>query len=187
MSDKFNKQSFLELVKQRTSCRSYRADPVPKEALEKMVEAARLAPSACNRQPWRFAVITDPDVRARLIDKSFLPGIPMRWAENAGAIIALGMKRSPITHQIANKISGVDYPLLDLGIAGEHLVLQAEELGLGTCWIGWINPKKARRIIGWPRSIEVVSLITVGIPDGERQTRSRLSADDITTWIGSIP
>lgn len=178
-----NKEPFLELVKHRTSCRAYRPDPVPKEALEKMVEAARLAPSACNRQPWRFAVVTDSATRMRLINESFLPGIPMRWAEHAGAIIALGMKRSPLTHQIANKISGVDYPLLDLGIAGEHLVLQAEELGLGTCWIGWIKPKAARRIIGWPRSIEVVSLITIGWPDGERQTRPRQSIDDITTWI----
>jgi len=178
-----DKQPFLELVKHRTSCRSYRPEPVADCALEQMIEAARLAPSACNRQPWRFAVVTDPAVRLRLINEAFLPGIPMRWAENAGAVIALGMKRSPLTHQIANRISGVDYPLLDVGIAGEHLVLQAEELGFGTCWIGWINPKKARRIIGWPRSIEVVSLITVGVPDGDRRTRPRLSADEITTQI----
>lgn len=148
-----------------------------------MIEAARLAPSACNRQPWHFAVVTDEVMRMQLINKAFLPGIPMRWAENAGAIIALGMKRTTLTHQIATKISGVDYPLIDMGIAGEHLVLQAEELGLGTCWIGWINPKIARRVIGWPRPVEVVSLITVGWPDGERQTRPRRCIDEITTWI----
>ncbi|QHI69706.1 nitroreductase family protein [Tichowtungia aerotolerans] len=176
-------QPFLDLVKHRTSCRSYRPEPAPKEALEKMIEAARMAPSACNRQPWQFAVVTDKSVQMQLISKAFLPGIPMRWAEHAGAIIALGMKRTTLTHQIATKISGVDYPLLDMGIAGEHLVLQAEELGLGTCWIGWIKPKIARRIVGWPRSIEVVSLITVGRPDGERQTRPRRSIDEITKWI----
>ena len=176
-------QPFIELVKHRTSCRAYRPEPVPQEALKKMIEAAQLAPSACNRQPWRFAVVTDHAIRMRLINESFLPGIPMRWAENAGAIIALGMKRSLVTHQVANKISGVDYPLLDVGIAGEHLVLQAEELGLGSCWIGWMKPKTVRRIIGWPRSIEVVSLITVGWPDGERNLRPRLSTDEITTWI----
>ncbi len=178
-----SKRPFLDLVKHRTSCRSYRPEPVSKAHVEQMLEAARLAPSACNRQPWRFAIIIDESVRMRLINESFLPGIPMRWAENAGAIIALGMQRSALTHQVATKVSGVDYPLIDMGIAGEHLVLQAEELGLGTCWIGWIKPKVVRRVIGWPRSVEVVSLITVGWPDGERQTRPRHSLDEITTWL----
>jgi nitroreductase len=152
--------------------------------LELMLEAARLAPSACNKQPWRFAVVEDQAVRLRLIDEAFLKGIPMKWASNAGAIIALGMAKSAITHRIAPKISGVDYPLLDLGIAGEHLVLQAEELGLGACWIGWIKPKKVREIVKWPRSIEPVSLITVGWPSSEdRKHRPRLDAVAIAKWI----
>jgi nitroreductase len=176
-------KSFIELVKHRTSCRSYEPRPVLREHLELMLEAARLAPSACNKQPWRFAVVEDEAIRMRLINESFLKGIPMRWAENAGAIIALGMEKSVITHKVATKISGVDYPLLDLGIAGEHLVLQAEELGLGTCWIGWIKPKKVRKIVGWPRSIEPVSLITVGWPATESKTRPRLTSEDITKWI----
>jgi nitroreductase len=175
---------FTDLVKQRTSCRAYEPKPVPKEHLELMLEAARLAPSACNKQPWRFVVVEDEATRMRLINEGFLAGIPMKWAVNAGAIIALGMEKSAITHKIAPKISGVDYPLLDLGIAGEHLVLQAEELGLGTCWIGWIKPREVRRIAGWPRSIEPVSLITVGWPDSsERKVRPRLPFEDIVKWI----
>ena len=172
------------MVKQRTSCRSYDPKPVPREHLELMLEAARLAPSACNKQPWRFVVVQDEATRMRLIEEAFLAGIPMKWAADAGSIIALGMEKSAITHKIAPKISGVDYPLLDLGIAGEHLVLQAEELGLGTCWIGWIKPKEVRRIVGWPRSIEPVSLITVGWPASEeRKSRPRLSMEDIARWI----
>ena len=152
--------------------------------MELMLEAARLAPSACNKQPWRFAVVTDEAIRMRLINESFLAGIPMKWAENAGAIIALGMEKSAITHRIAPKISGVDYPLLDLGIAGEHLVLQAEELGVGTCWIGWIKPKVVRKIVGWPRGIMPVGLITVGWPvSKDWKTRPRLTADKIAKWI----
>lgn len=148
-----------------------------------MLEAARLAPSACNKQPWRFAVVIDEAARRRLIGEAFLTGIPMKWAANAGAIIALGMEKSTITHKIAPKISGVDYPLLDLGIAGEHLVLQAEELGLGTCWIGWIKPKAVRRIVGWPRMIEPAALITVGRPTGDRKTRPRLEQNETVKWI----
>ena len=177
-------EPFINLVKQRTSCRSYDPKPVPREHLELMLEAARLAPSACNKQPWRFVVVQDEATRMRLIEEAFLAGIPMKWAADAGAIIALGMEKSAITHRIAPKISGVDYPLLDLGITGEHLVLQAEELGLGTCWIGWIRPKEVRRIVGWPRSIEAVSLITVGWPASEeRKSRPRLSLEDITRWL----
>jgi len=177
-------QPFIELVKQRSSCRAYEPRPVPKEHLELMLEAARLAPSACNRQPWRFAVVREEATRMRLVNEAFLAGIPMKWAARAGAIIALGMEKSAITHRIAPRISGVDYPLLDLGIAGEHLVLQAEELGLGTCWIGWIKPKEVRRILNWPRSIEPVSLVTVGWPSaGSRRSRSRMPLDEITKWI----
>lgn len=177
-------QSFIELVKHRTSCRSYEPKPIPRKHLELMLEAARLAPSACNKQPWRFAVVEDVTTRLQIIDKAFLKGIPMRWAANAGAIIALGMQKSAVTHKIAPRISGVDYPLLDLGIAGEHLVLQAEELGLGTCWIGWIRPKAVRRIVGWPRDIDPVSLITVGWPVlKDWKTRPRLDQEEITKWL----
>lgn len=175
---------FFNLVKYRTSCRSYEPRPVPREHLEQMLEAARLAPSACNKQPWRFAVVEDEAVRMRLVKEAFLTGIPMKWAANAGAIIALGMEKSAITHKIAPKISGVNYPLLDLGIAGEHLVLQAEELGLGSCWIGWIKPKAVQEIVGWPRSIKPVGMITVGWPaSGERNIRPRLEHKDIVKWI----
>lgn len=177
-------QPFIELVRRRTSCRAYEPKPIPREHLELMLEAARLAPSACNKQPWRFIVVQDEETRMRLINEAFLAGIPMKWAVNAGAIIALGMEKSAITHKVAPKISGVDYPLLDLGIAGEHLVLQAEELGLRSCWIGWIKPKKVREIIEWPRGIEPVSLITVGWPASEERThRPRLSCDEISKWI----
>jgi len=176
--------TFIDLVRRRTSCRAYDRKPVPKEHLELMLEAARVAPSACNRQPWRFAMVTEEVPREQLVNQAFLKGISMKWALGAGAIIALGMEKSTLTHKIAPKISGVDYPLLDLGIAGEHLVLQAEELGLGTCWIGWIRPKIIRRIIGWPRSIDPVALITVGWPASiERIKRPRMESSDIAKWL----
>lgn len=184
MQNILSKQPFLDLVRHRTSCRAYEDRLVEREYLECMLEAARLAPSACNKQPWRFAVVQDKTLRLRLVEEAFITGIPMRWACDASAMIALGMQKSTITHRIAPKISGVDYPLLDLGIAGEHLVLQAEELGLGTCWIGWIKPKVVRRLVQWPSSIEPVALITVGWPDLSRRTeRPRLTGEQLATWL----
>ncbi|MDH3982190.1 MAG: nitroreductase family protein [Kiritimatiellaceae bacterium] len=177
-------ETFISLVKQRVSCRAYDPKPVPREHLELMLEAARVAPSACNKQPWRFAVVQDETARMRLVNESFRFGLDMKWAANAGAIIALGVRRKGIVHKVGTKISGVEYPQIDLGIAGEHLVLQAEELGLGTCWIGWINQKAVRNIVGWSKEIDPMGLITVGWPaSSERKTRPRYAMDEIATWI----
>lgn len=178
-----SKSRFGELVARRFSCRSYRPDPVPHASIELILEAARLAPSACNRQPWRFAVVTDVALRARLLDEGLLPGLGMSWAETAPVILVLGIKKSLLTHRVAPLLSRVEYPLLDMGIAGEQAVLQATELGLGTCWIGWIRPKEIRRILDWPSDILPQALITVGWPAScpERAT-PRLSLDEIVTW-----
>ena len=128
--------NLLDHIRQRHSCRSYREEPVAREHIESLLEAARLAPSACNQQPWRFAIVTDNALRQRLVNEGFLPGIRMQWALMAPVHIVLGIKRGVVTHRIAPLFSRVDYPLIDAGIAGEHLVLAATELGLGTCWIG---------------------------------------------------
>ena len=172
--------NFMDLVKQRASCRAYKPDPVSSDIIDRILEAAMQAPSACNRQPWRFAVVTTPDLRAQVVEDGFLPGLHMQWAANAPVLLALGIKKSFITHQVAPAIAGVDYPLLDLGIAGEHAILQATEEGLGTCWIGWIKPKEVRRIVGWPRDITPQAIITIGWPDTpvERKT-SRLPPEDL--------
>lgn len=174
---------FIELAKYRTSCRAYEDRPVPREHLELMLEAARVAPSACNKQPWRFAVVQDEAKRMRLVNEALRFGIEMKWAGNAGAIIAIGVRSKGLVHKVGTKITGVEYPQMDLGIAAEHLVLQATELGLGTCWIGWIKQKAVREIVGWGKDVTPMGLITVGWPAAERKTRSRLTMDDIVTWI----
>ena len=180
---KLPSRTFQDLVNGRQSCRRYRKDEVPRPLVEKVLEAARLAPSACNRQPWRFAVATDAAVRTRLVDDGFLPGLGMKWALDAPVILVLGVQKSLITHQVAPLVSGVDYALIDLGIAGEHAVLQATELGLGTCWIGWIRPKAVRRVLEWPAEITPQALITVGWPASRpSRTAPRLSLDALVTW-----
>ena len=127
-----------------------------------ILEAARLAPSACNQQPWRFAVVRQPELRRRIVQEGFLPGISMTWAIDAPVHVVIGMERSFVTHRLAASVSGVDYPWVDIGIAGEHLALAATELGLGTCWIGWIKPRVVARLVGWPASVKPVVVITVG-------------------------
>ncbi|SPE62282.1 Nitroreductase [Verrucomicrobia bacterium] len=154
--------SVSDAIARRVSCRAYQPSPVPQAQLMQILEAARLAPSACNEQPWRFALVRDLDLRRRIVQDGFLPGIKMTWAIEAPVHVVIGMERSFVTHRLAASVSGVDYPWVDIGIAGEHLVLAATELGLGTCWIGWIKPRVVGRIVGWPASVKPVVVITVG-------------------------
>ncbi len=154
----------LDLVRRRWSCRAYAPEPVSEAAIRYCLECARLAPSACNRQPWRFAVVRDAGLRRRIVREGLLPGLRMDWAERAPVIVALGMVRDVLTHRLGAGISGVNYPWVDLGIAGEHFVLAAAEQGLGTCWIGWIRPRALRRLVGWPHDVRPVAVLTLGRP-----------------------
>ena len=110
----------------------------------------------------------------------------MSWARQAPVLVVLGMKRSLIVHRAAVKLTDIDYPWMDLGIAGEHMVLQAEELGLGTCWIGWVKADRIRSIVGWPRDITPAAVITLGWPaDPSRPpaARPRKDLDELVTWL----
>lgn len=177
----------MEVISHRVSCRSYKPDPVPEAHLIKILEAARLAPSACNAQPWRFGVVRDAETRRRIVEEGFLPGASMKWALDAPVHIVVGMERSLITHRLGAAISGIDYPWVDIGIAGEHLVLAATALGLGTCWIGWIRPEKIGTIVGWTKNVRPVVVITVGYPKdpggGVLPSLRRKNLSEIVRWI----
>lgn len=179
--------SVMETIARRVSCRAYRPDPVPREHLAQMLEAARLAPSACNKQPWRFAVVRAGELRRRIVEEGFLAGIRMDWALDAPAHIVIGMETSFLTHRLGAALSGVAYPWVDIGIAGEHMVLAATELGLGTCWIGWIKPRAIARIVNWPRSIKPTAVITVGHPLDPSAATSpalrRRPIEELATWL----
>jgi nitroreductase len=160
---------------------------VTRKSLSQILEAARLAPSACNQQPWRFAVAQDAETRRRIVQDGFLPGIRMDWALEAPVHVVIGMETSFLTHQLAASVSGVDYPWVDIGIAGEHLVLAATELGLGTCWIGWIRPRVVAEIVGWPKATKPVVVITVGYPHeaqaGRLPDTRRKPLEDLVKWL----
>lgn len=179
--------SVIDLISRRVSCRSYKPDPVPEAYLLRILEAARLAPSACNKQPWRFAVVRDQEIRRRIVEEGFLPGAKMTWALTAPVHVVLGMEKSLITHRLAPSVSGVDYPWVDIGISGEHLVLAATELGLGTCWIGWIKAGAIGKIVGWPRAVRPVAVITVGYPQktegGLPPVMRRKGLADLVRWF----
>jgi nitroreductase len=180
-------EGLMAVIARRVSCRAYRPGPVPQDCLERVLEAARLAPSACNKQPWRFAVVRDEELRRRIVKEGFLPGARMEWAAAAPVHIALGMQTSFVTHRLGASLSGVNYPWVDIGIAGEHLVLAASGLGLGTCWIGWIRPRRVARIVGWPASVRPAAVITVGYPaspgSAPLPASRRKALDELVKWL----
>ncbi len=165
---------FLDLVKKRTSTRRFDPRPVSRDALERCIEAARLAPSACNSQPWRFVVVDDPALKESLADAIFSgPYSINRFAKQAGALVAVIAENPGGLTQVGGWLRKTPFFLIDVGIAAEHLILQATEEGLGTCWIGWFDEKAAKRLLGIPAHQRICSCIAVGHPDEPAKEKGR--------------
>ncbi|HVP90249.1 MAG TPA: nitroreductase family protein [Terriglobales bacterium] len=178
--------AFIDLVRSRRSIRRFLPRAVEREKITACLEAARMAPSAHNAQPWRFFVVDDPGLRDRLCEKAFR-GIyrVSRFAAQAPVVIVVLVRKDIVVHFVGRRIQGTTYHLIDSGIAGEHLVLQAEELGLGTCWMGWFSRRGVRRALGLPRRYKVVAMIPLGYPASRppRETE-RMPLDEVAWWNG---
>ncbi len=175
---------FLELVRTRRSVRSYSGQAVEQEKIELCLEAARLAPSACNAQPWRFLIFNDPGGKETLC-RAACSGIyrPSRFIAAAPVIIVVLSLRGKLLSGLAGRFQGKHYPLIDIGIAAEHLILQAAELGLGTCWVGWFNGPAVKRLLHRPGSEEPIALIPLGYPAGKSAARPpRKPRDEIAEF-----
>jgi nitroreductase len=157
----------------RTSVRRFDPRPVPDHEVRELAEAARAAPSAQNGQPWRFVAVRGAESREALA-RAALSGLFRRSAFVARAplVIALCADRTGAAAAAMTVKDGAMYQL-DCGIAGEHLVLRAAELGIGTCWVGWFNRRAAARSLGAPRGVRVVALIAAGYPEPGTSPRPR--------------
>ena len=172
--------TFLDLVKKRQSDRSYLSTPVEREKIERALEAARLAPSACNSQPWYFIAVTDPELKNAIAERTTSPLIPInRFVPEAPVIVAVVTERPALSAQIGGFMKGKEFNLIDIGIAVEHFCLQAAEDGLGTCMLGWFDEKKVKKLLGLPRHKRVALLISVGYPkETNTRTKIRKAAED---------
>jgi len=163
----------IEVIRKRCSVRSYADRPVERDKIERLLEAARLAPSASNRQEWRFVVVTDAERRAGLAKaagQEFVGQAPVviaACAETDGHVMRCGQPCYPI----------------DVAIAIDHMTLQAAAENLGTCWIGAFSEDQAKDVLGIPAEIRVVELLTVGYASGPPpRSRSRLPFEGIVHW-----
>ncbi len=137
--------------------------PVERDKIMLCLEAARLAPSTCNSQPWKFIVVDDRQLKDRLCHAAF-SGIysVMSFARKAPVIVVVVSEKARFLARIGGLFRGTDFYLIDIGIAAEHFILQAEELGLGTCWLGWFNEGAVKSILDIPKDRRVDILIALG-------------------------
>jgi len=162
----------MEAIRNRFSCRSYQDRPIEREKLDCILEAARLAPSAKNLQDWRFVVVTDKQLRQRIVEAAN----NQKFLEDAAAII-VGCSNSDYVMRCGQPVGPID-----VAIAMEHIALQAAELGLGTCWIGSFYPEKVRAILNIPNNIAVIELMALGYPAESPKEPVRRPLEDIVCY-----
>lgn len=169
-------KSFAELAELRRSVRAYREEALPEELVLKVLDTARKAPSACNKQPWRFVVVRGEELRRKL-------GLAYsrEWFWKAPVVVAVCVVKSEAW---VRGQDGANYGMVDGAIAMDHLTLAAAEEGLGTCWIGAFDPATARSVLGLPENVDIVAMTPLGWPaeNEPRRERTRRPLADSVMW-----
>ena len=177
--------ALLDLIKQRKSVREFRDTQVERDKIMMCLEAARLAPSECNSQPWRFIIVDDKDIKNKLCDAAF-GGIYFinTFCKTAPVIVVVISEKSKFIARVGGMFRGVKYYLIDIGITCEHFVLEAEDLGLGTCWIGWYNERAVKSVLNIPQNKKIDIMIALGYYDREKlgPEHSREPMDKIASF-----
>lgn len=166
--------TMLDTARRRYSVRKYKDKEVEKDIILQVLEAARIAPSAVNYQPWHFIVLTDENIK-NMVAETYSG----KWLKDAPVIIAacgdhsLSWKRK----------DGKDHCDIDLAIAVNHLTLAAVELGLGTCWVCAFDAKSCHQLLNLPDNLEVIALLPIGYPLEEiEQVKNRKNMEEIVSW-----
>jgi len=165
--------SVLDVIRNRGSTRRYEDKPIPKHILLEILESARLAQSAANRQPWQFIVVTDPLIKKRLVEagcsESFVSEAPV-------AIVCLA------DPERSAKVGPFEGFLIDLAIAIENMALTAWDLDVGSCWVGTFNEDQVKKLLDVPRNLRVVSILTLGYPDEKPRAKYRRPLHEIVYY-----
>lgn len=172
---------FSELILKRQSDRKYAPRPVEKEDVVKCLEAARMAPSACNSQPWKFVVVDDRAKLTEMADAAVGLGMN-KFTHQVPVLVAVVQENMNMEAKAGAVVKNKDYSMMDLGMAVENFCLQAAELGLGTCIMGWFDEKRIKRLLGVPRSRRIQLLISLGYPDAPTRAKVRKPLEQMSSW-----
>lgn len=175
---------FYWLVNNRQSDRNYLTQPVSRDAINRIVEAARVAPSACNAQPWRFVVVDEPELKNKLADAaaSRVLGIN-HFTKQAPVHIVIVMEGANFNSRFGSLMKGKTLPLIDIGIAAEHICLAAKAEGLGSCMLGWFDESAVKKLLDIPKSKRVPLIITLGYPQTEEiREKKRKTTTEVVSF-----
>lgn len=194
-----------EAIEKRRSIRKFKPDPVPEEVIRALLDAARLAPSGCNAQPWRFKLIKDAATKLNLAEAAhrqpFIAKAPVvlvccadirgyiegtissiqdlgRTGSVEDRVVTLILERTEKMKTLKTE-EIAPRVAFNVAIAVEHIVLRALDFGLGTCWVRLIDEQMVRDMFGWDNNIHVVALLPIGFPAESPPPRRRLNMDDI--------
>jgi len=163
---------FYDVVKQRTSIRSYKPDPIPDDVLGRILEAGRLAPSAKNYQPWKFIVVRDQAIRQALV-----PACKNQASVGQAPVVICACC---VVDQVWKGMGGYwSAEAVDITIALEHMILAAAAEGLGTCWIGAFLEAEVKKVLAIPEGVKPIALTPLGYPATEAKPRSRKPLSEI--------
>ena len=176
--------TFLELVNKRHSVRNYATTPVPQEKIDLCIEAARLSPSACNSQPWKFVVVNNSDLKDKLEKEAFEGLFKFNhFVFKAPTLVLIVSERQKAFAKFGSIVKRKNFSQMDIGIAAEHFCLQATEQGLGTCILGWFNEKKVKKLLSIPKHKRIELIISVGFSaDDNIPPKKRKTTDQICSY-----
>ncbi len=176
--------NFLELVSSRQSDRAFDSSrPVEKEKIDRILEAARLAPSACNSQPWKFIVIDNPDIKNSIADATSNRILSINhFTKQAPVHIIIVEEQANLSAGFGSWVKNKHFPHIDIGIVAAHICLAAHSEGLGSCILGWFNEKKIKDLLNIPSSKRPILDIVIGYSLQELRSKKRKKLEDIVTY-----
>ena len=181
--EEVQKMEFAELMRTRQSDRSYLNKPVERWKLEKLIEAVRLSPSASNSQPWKLILIDDPLLKEDVAKSTFSKVISFnKFAPQAPVLAVLTLEKPKIITQIGGRLKDREFPLIDIGIAAAHFCLQATELGLGTCMIGWFDEERIKELLKIPDKTRIGLVLTLGYSNAELRQKVRKTPEQMSSF-----
>ena len=167
--------TFQELINRRQSVRRYQNKPVEREKLQQLIEAVRFAPSASNSQPWKLILVDEPELKDKVAIATFSKLVAFnKFAPQASVMAVLVIEKPKMITQIGGSVKNREFPLIDIGIAAEHFCLQATDLGLSTCMLGWFNEKKIKQLLSIPKKKRIGLVITLGYETEDYKQREKI-------------
>jgi len=176
---------FTQLINIRQSVRSYTDQPVAAEKMALLIEAVRLAPSASNSQPWKLIIVDDPNLKNQVAHATFSALISFnKFVPQAPVLAVLVIEKPKMITQIGGRLKDREFSLIDIGIAAEHFCLQAADLGLGTCMLGWFDEAAIKRLLQIPADKRIGLVIALGYAKGDDplRTKKRKSTAEICSF-----